>query len=81
MRRARRAAPDPGNMRLLSGQPAAWIGVPAAQLGLPNRSAGLFPVQHDHEESPSGYDIVARLKRCCRAIWMRERPLVPTTPT
>ncbi|QCI67275.1 helix-turn-helix transcriptional regulator [Phreatobacter stygius] len=50
------------NVRFLSGQPAAWISLPISHLSLPNRSTGLFPLPHDHEEGPSGYDIVDLLK-------------------
>jgi len=50
------------NVQFLAGQHAAWIDVPISHLGLPNRpnASGLPP--HDHEDGPSGYDIVELLK-------------------
>jgi AraC-like DNA-binding protein len=50
------------NVRFLSGQPAAWISIPITCLGLSNRSTDLRPPPSDHEDGPSGYDIVEILK-------------------
>jgi AraC-like DNA-binding protein len=50
------------NVQFLSGQHAAWISVPSACLSLSNRSTELDPPAHNHEDGPSGYDIVEILK-------------------
>ncbi|MBP2511668.1 MULTISPECIES: helix-turn-helix transcriptional regulator [Agrobacterium] len=50
------------NVRFLSDQHAAWISVPISCLGLSNRSVASNPPPHDHEDGPSGYDIVEILK-------------------
>jgi AraC-like DNA-binding protein len=50
------------NVRFLSGQHAAWIGMPISLLSLSNRPNELSPPPHDHEDGPSGYDIVELLK-------------------
>ena len=50
------------NVRFLSEQHAAWISIPISCLGLSNRSTELYPMTHDHEDGPSGYDIVEILK-------------------
>lgn len=48
------------DVRFLSDQHAAWISVPISHLGLPNRSPALPPPQRDHEDGPSGHDIVEK---------------------
>ncbi|XOK10949.1 helix-turn-helix domain-containing protein [Agrobacterium tumefaciens] len=50
------------NVQFLSSQHAAWISVPSACLSLSNRSTELDPPAHNHEDGPSGYDIVEILK-------------------
>lgn len=50
------------NVRFLSEQRAAWISIPIPCLSLSNRSAELFPSSQEHEDGPSGYDIVEVLK-------------------
>lgn len=50
------------NVRFLSGQHAAWIDIPISYLSLSNRPNELGPPPHDHEDGPSGYDIVELVK-------------------
>lgn len=50
------------NVRFLSGQHAAWIDIPISYLSLSNRPQDSSPLPHDHEDGPSGYDIVEILK-------------------
>ncbi|WPO41678.1 helix-turn-helix transcriptional regulator [Tardiphaga sp. 42S5] len=50
------------NVRFLSGQHAAWIDVPISHLSFSNHRKDVSPAPHDHEDGPSGYDIVELLK-------------------
>lgn len=50
------------NVRFLHGQHAAWISIPIAYLGLANRQTEVFFAPFEHEQGPSGYDIVEILK-------------------
>lgn len=50
------------NVRFLSGQHAASISIPLSYLSLADRSKASYPPPHDHEEGPSGYDMVELLK-------------------
>lgn len=50
------------NVRFLSGQHAAWIGVPISDLSLSNQSADPYLSPNNHDDGPSGFDIVEILK-------------------
>jgi len=50
------------SVRFLSGQHASWISIPNSCLSLSNLSNELFDLPHEHEEGPSGYDLVGILK-------------------
>ncbi|MDQ0470017.1 helix-turn-helix transcriptional regulator [Labrys wisconsinensis] len=63
------------NVRFLSGQHAAWISLPNSLLSLSNLSTVFVPSPNEHEDGPSGYDIVELLKLMLPS-YLDERPPV-----